>query len=157
MRFNIKKIAAIGTSILLGMTTMGLAAAVVPYPAPFVQHGTANVAIVYGTGTGVNLLDSVQAGNIEGNLQSYLNSSSSSPVTSGTGVTTSGQITPLFNPTANIWLNTSLTNAQSTYTSTNLPQLLGATTFSGNVQSTVTPYITFIGGGMTGALNNNSV
>ena len=48
---NFKKISAItGSALMLGMT-MGVAAAA-NYPAPFVSGGAANVAIVYGTGTG---------------------------------------------------------------------------------------------------------
>ena len=76
MRFNFKKIAAIGASVLLAGMTSGFAAAAA-FPAPFVQNGVANVAIVYGTGAGVSPLDVVQAGNIQSALQTYVGTTSS--------------------------------------------------------------------------------
>jgi len=67
MKFNIRKISAIGASILMAGLTMGTAMAA-NYPAPFVSGGSANVAIVHGSGTGVSVLDAVEAGNIQANL-----------------------------------------------------------------------------------------
>ena len=58
--------------------TMGTAMAA-NYPDPFVSGGTANAAIVYGTGSGVSTLDVVESGNIQTNL--------------ATGVTTGGTTT----------------------------------------------------------------
>jgi len=81
MKFNFKKICAIEASAILTGTTMGIADAA-NYPAPFVSGSTANVAIVYGTGTGVNSLDLVQAGNIQSNLQSKMTSTTTSTTTS---------------------------------------------------------------------------
>ena len=51
MKLNFKKISAIGASLLLTGMSIGLAAASA-YPAPFIEGGAANVAIVYGTGAG---------------------------------------------------------------------------------------------------------
>jgi hypothetical protein len=82
MRLNIKKISAIAASALMVGLSMGVAAAST-YPAPFVSGGSANVAIVYGTGSGVSSLDLVQAGNIQGNLQSYLTGTTSGATVSG--------------------------------------------------------------------------
>ncbi len=82
MIFNFKKISAIGASALLTGMTMGVAAAA-SYPQPFIVGGTANVAIVYGTGAGVSALDAVQAGNIQSNLQSFLPSGTTSTGASG--------------------------------------------------------------------------
>ena len=51
--------------MLLGLLMTGLSAGVVAaanYPAPFVESGVANAAIVHGTGTGVSALDAVEAG-----------------------------------------------------------------------------------------------
>ena len=71
-----KKVSAIaGSALMIGMT-MGVAAAA-NYPAPFVVGGTADVAIVYGTGEGVSSLDLVQAGNIQSNLQSFMSGTTS--------------------------------------------------------------------------------
>jgi hypothetical protein len=61
MKYNFKQIFALGTSaLLIGMTAMaGVGAA--NYPAPFVVSGNANVAVVYGTGSGVAATDQAQA------------------------------------------------------------------------------------------------
>jgi len=80
MKFNFKKISAIVASTLMAGMTLGVAAAA-SYPAPFIQGGTANVAIVYGTGAGVSSLDLVQAGNIQSNLQSRMGSTTSGSTT----------------------------------------------------------------------------
>jgi len=83
MKFNIRKISAIGASILMAGLTMGTAMAA-NYPAPFVSGGTANVAIVSGSGSGVSALDAVEAGNIQTNL--------------ATGVTSGGTVTVTGDP-----------------------------------------------------------
>jgi len=61
MKYNFKQIFALGTSaLLIGMTAMaGVGAA--NYPAPFVVSGHGNVAVVYGTGSGVSATDQAQA------------------------------------------------------------------------------------------------
>lgn len=66
---NFKKITAIATSVLMAGLTVGTAMAA-SYPAPFVEGGMADAAIVYGTGAGVSSLDMVQAGNIQTSLGS---------------------------------------------------------------------------------------
>jgi hypothetical protein len=71
MKFNFRKISAIAASALMTGMTLGVAAAA-NYPAPFVSGGVANVAVVYGTGTGVSSLDLVQAGNIQDSLGTYV-------------------------------------------------------------------------------------
>ncbi|KKK65090.1 hypothetical protein LCGC14_2977660, partial [marine sediment metagenome] len=81
--FNFKKIAAIGTSALMIGMSAGVAAAA-NYPAPFVVGGSADVAVVYGTGSGVSVLDAVEAGNLQSNLQSFMAG------TGGTAATTTG-------------------------------------------------------------------
>ena len=72
MKFNFRKIGAIATSALLTGMTMGMAAAA-NYPAPFVSSGSANVAVVYGSGAAST--DSVQAGNIQSDLAEYVTGS----------------------------------------------------------------------------------
>lgn len=59
MKLNFKKISAIGASALMTGMTMGVAAAA-SFPAPFVGESGADVAIVYGTGTGVSSTDFAQ-------------------------------------------------------------------------------------------------
>ena len=67
MKFNIRKISAIGASVLIAGLTLGTAMAA-NYPEPFVSGSTANAAIVYGTGSGVSDLDLVAANAIQGDL-----------------------------------------------------------------------------------------
>ncbi|MCL5018377.1 MAG: hypothetical protein M1416_01265, partial [Candidatus Pacearchaeota archaeon] len=62
--------------------TMGSAVAA-NYPQPFVAGGAADVAIVYGTGSGVSTLDLVQAGNIQSNLQAFMGASDGSTTVTG--------------------------------------------------------------------------
>jgi hypothetical protein len=83
-KFNFRKLTALAGSLLLTGATLGMAAAA-NYPAPFVSGGTANVAIVYGTGSGVSVLDAVEAGNLQTDLQSYMGSSSGSSGSTVTG------------------------------------------------------------------------
>ena len=150
MKYNFKQIAALGTSALLIGMTAGLAAAA-NYPSPFVVGGSANVAIVYGTGTGVSSLDLVQAGNIQSNLQSYMGG------TSGTSTTTSGEIMALDTSSTRIWLNTSLNTAKSTLTKTDLPTVLADYTFSGNTEAKLTANLKLVSGAAAGGANSGKV
>jgi hypothetical protein len=136
MKFNFRKISAIAASMLMTGMTVGVAAAA-NYPAPFVQGGVANVAIVYGTGSGVSALDLVQAGNIQSNLQSQMGTSGS-----GTSATTSGETVALFSGGTKVYINDSLNTVKSVLTKSDLPTVLGDDTFSGNVDATVTQQIT---------------
>ena len=145
---SFKKISAIGASALMVGLTMGTAAAA-NYPAPFVVGGAADVAVVYGTGSGVSVLDAVEAGNLQSNLQSFMGSGSSSSSTS-----TSGETTSLDTSATRIWLNTSLNTAKSTITKTDLPTTLGDSTFSGNVDATLTHTIK-LQSGVKGTSTNN--
>lgn len=77
-----RKITALAGSLLMAGVTVATAAAA-NYPAPFVDNGVADVAIVYGTGAGVSQLDEVQAGNIQSSL--------ASDVTGGTTTVTGGE------------------------------------------------------------------
>ena len=141
MRFNFKKIAAIGTSILLTGMTMGLAAAS-SYPGQFTAG---NTAVVYGANA--DPLDATQAQSIQASLG-----------TTGGNVSLSGEIVPLDGGTSSrIWLNTSLTTAKSIFTKTDLPTVLADSTFSGDVSSTVTQQITLGAGSSAGGDNSGKV
>jgi len=86
MKFNFKKIATVlGSALMIG-STMGLAAAA-SYPAPFVQSGAANVAVVVGSQAALS--DAVAASNIGSDLSTKL---AAQTATSGTssGATASG-------------------------------------------------------------------
>jgi hypothetical protein len=137
MRLNIKKISAIAASALMVGMTMGVAAAA-NYPNPFVVSGSANVAIVYGTGAGVSSLDLVQAGNIESNLQSYMGAGST---TSSTGASVNGEAAALFTSGTNLFLGTPLNSVYGTFTKAQLPNTLADAQFSGNVAATLTQSI----------------
>lgn len=148
---NFKKISAFGTTALMMGMTMGMAAAA-SYPAPFVSGGLADVAVVYGTGAGVSVLDAVEAGNLQSNLQSFMGASTSAGSTSTTGETVS-----LDTGSTRIWLNTSLNTAKSTITKTDMPTTLKDYTFSGNVDSKLTQTIKIGGGFTAGAENSGKV
>jgi len=128
MKFNFKKISAIGASLLLTGLTMGVAAAA-SYPEPFVSGGVADVAIVYGSAA---TLDVTPAGSIKEDLATHV---------SGGSVIT-GESADLVSGTTKIWLNTSLNTNGGTFTKSDLPNILGAYTFSGNVDSKITSTIT---------------
>ena len=151
MKFNFKKISAIAGSLLLTGLTMGTAMAA-NYPAPFVSGGTANVAIVYGTGSGVSSLDLIQAGNIQTDLQSYMGSSSG-----GTTPITNGEIVSLDTSSTRIWLNSSLNLAKSTLTKADLPTVLADTSFSGDVDATFTQTIKPLAGSTAGGEHSSKV
>ena len=151
MRFNFRKISALASSALMIGMTAGIAAAA-NYPAPFVVGGTADVAIVYGTGTGVSALDVVQAGNIQSSLQSFMTGT-----TGGASASTSGETVSLDTSADRLWLNTSLNSVKSTITKTDLPTVLADYTFSGDVTSKVTSAIKLQAGGATGVENSGKV
>ena len=76
MKINFRKISAVAASLIMTGMSAGFAAAA-NYPAPFVEAGVANVAIVSGSGTGVSALDAVEAGNIQANLNLGITSTTS--------------------------------------------------------------------------------
>jgi len=77
MKLNFRKISAIGASLLMTGMTLGVAAAVA-YPAPFIDGASSNVAIVYGTGEGASIVDGIQSGHIQADLQTRMGGSSGS-------------------------------------------------------------------------------
>ncbi|MDP2628498.1 MAG: hypothetical protein Q8P15_01215 [Nanoarchaeota archaeon] len=124
MRFNFKKIVALGTSALMTVSGIGFAAAA-NFPAPFVSGGSANVAIVYGTGTGVSSLDLVEASNIQANLQTFMTGTSggtSSSVEGGEGV--------IIQKSSDNWnIRDSMSSLVSTLDYEDLPTLLAKGTY----------------------------
>src|SRR3989344_2711107 len=128
---NFKKISAIaGSGLMLGMT-MGIAAAA-NYPAPFVAGGAADVAIVYGTGSGVSILDAVEAGSIQANLQSFMTGK-----TTTTG-SVSGEAVALFTGGTKLYINDSLNSIKNTIKDSDMPIALADQTFSGDVDAKIT-------------------
>ncbi|GBE19982.1 hypothetical protein BMS3Abin17_00713 [archaeon BMS3Abin17] len=135
MKFNFRKISAVLTSGLLAISSVGFAAAA-NYPSPFVVGGTADVAIVYGTGEGVSSLDIIQAGNIQSNLQSKMGSSAGT-----SGGTVTGEAAELFSSGTKLYINDSLNSVKTVLTKTELPTVLADESFSGNVDAKVTQTI----------------
>lgn len=125
MRFNFKKISAIAASTLMAGMSLSLAAATA-YPAPFISGGTANVAIVYGTGEGVSSLDLVQAGNIQSNLQSKMGTSV------GTSSSVSGEAKTLASGSDLLYLLDDLAENVATITKDDLPTVLADGDFVDN-------------------------
>jgi hypothetical protein len=119
MVFNFRKISAVLTSIAMIGASVGVAAAA-NYPAPFVSAGSANVAIVYGTGSGVNALDSIQAGYILSDLQSKMGSTSEGSSTSVSG----GEAVNLATSSQKLYFNSALNSAKTSITKNDLPTIL---------------------------------
>lgn len=86
MRFNFRKIASVLASATMVSSTVALAAAA-NYPAPFVQGGNADVAVVYGSTA--QATDLVAVADITSNLQAKLaaQTATSDGTTSGATVT----------------------------------------------------------------------
>jgi len=132
---NFKKISAIvGSGLMIGMT-MGAAAAA-NYPMPFVSGGAANVAIIYGTGSGVSILDAVEAGSIQSNLQSFMSTKGGTSIGS-----VSGEAAALFTGGTKIYINDTLNTVTSVLTKSNLPTVLESISFSGDVDATISQII----------------
>ncbi|MEK6894062.1 MAG: hypothetical protein AABX10_01215 [Nanoarchaeota archaeon] len=122
MKFNFRKItSAMASTAMLGLTVATAAAA--NFPAPFVQNGNADVAIVYG-----NSLDLSAVTDISTALSSALSSGSS-------GAPASTEAYELFTSSTPIQLNNSLSSVRSSVTDSNLPTVLGEVEFSGNVEA----------------------
>jgi hypothetical protein len=121
MKFNFKKISAVATSALMMGMTMGVAAAA-NYPAPFVEGNTANVAIVYGTGTGVSTLDMTQAQNIQTDLGDEIGPSISVSGDGASKILKSGSDL--------LYLNDDLGENIQTLTEDDLPDVLADGTFT---------------------------
>jgi len=125
MKFNFRKIAStIASTAILG-STVALAAAA-SFPAPFVQNGAADVAIVYG-----NSLDLVAVTDISTSLSSALASS-------GNAAGASNDAYPLFTSSTPLQLNNSLNSVKSSVSESNLPSVLSDQEFSGDVDVTET-------------------
>lgn len=122
MKFNFRKItSAIASTAMLGLTVATAAAA--NFPAPFVQNGNADVAIVYG-----NNLDLSAVTEISSALGSALAGGSS-------GAPASTDAYPLFTSSTPLQLNNSLNSVRTTVTESGLPTVLGDVDFSGNVDA----------------------
>ena len=133
MKFNFKKISAIGSSLLLAGMSVAMPIAAANYPAPFVVGGAADVAVVYGSKALPS--DIVESANIQSSLQSYMSG------TSGTGSTITGEAYALFTGSRKIYMNDSINTAKSSLTDSQLPTVLADSDFEGDVNADVTQTI----------------
>jgi len=117
MKFNFRKISAVIASGLMTVSAVGFAAAA-NFPAPFVVGGSADGAVVYGTGAGA--LDQTPANSI-GN---YL----SSKVTTGSGTPT-GDSVLIAKSSDNLNMGDTWGVYTSTIDNTDLPTLLAKGTY----------------------------
>ena len=136
MKINFRKISSVLASAVMLGSTVGIAAAAA-YPAPFVSGSSSDVALIYGTGTGVSDIDRVAALDISTNLNAALGTSS----TAGGAVTTTGETAPLFGGTK-LYVNDTLNIVKSVLSKGQLPILLADSTFSGDVDAKITNSIT---------------
>ena len=132
-KFNFRKISAVVASALMTGMTMGVAAAA-DYPAPFVSGGVANVAVVYGTGTGVSSLDLVQAGNIQTSLGTY--------VESGEVTVTGGEIFKLEKTSNKFNFNEALNGVYADLDDENMDFLADGTYDDGSIDEEFTQTVT---------------
>ena len=128
-----KKITAIAASVLMAGMTVGFAAAA-NYPAPFVDNGVADVAVVYGTGAGVSSLDQVQAGNIQKSLGTYVKST-------GTTTVEGGEVFMLDKSSNHFNYNDALNSVYSSLDSENMDFLADGTYDDGSIDETYTQEI----------------
>ena len=102
---------------MTGMT-LGVAAAVA-YPAPFIDGANSNVAIVYGTGEGASIVDGIQSGHIQADLQTRIGG------TSGSSDSVIGGDSYKFEKTSTMFhLGDGYTTIKSTLDKDELPTLL---------------------------------
>jgi len=121
MRFNFKQIASVLASIAMVGSTIGIAAAA-NYPAPFVQNGAADVAVIVGASSLGS--DSVGAANIAGDLSTKLAIQTASSGTTSS-VTTGGAESVLITGPTKLNIGKNLTQSKTVaITSSDLPTLL---------------------------------
>jgi len=124
MRFNFRKIASVIASAVMLGSTAGMAAAA-NYPAPYVQGGIADVAIVVGANAAAS--DSVAASDISSDLADVY----SSQTATGGEVTTSGGDSVKIEKSSNkLNINEPLTDVRSTkITDNDMPNFLADGTY----------------------------
>lgn len=138
MKFNFRKIASAAASTVLIGSTVALAAAA-SYPAPFVQNGNADVAIVYGSGAASS--DLVAATDIATNLNSAFVSQGGGSASTPTG----GDFVKLERASTKFQLGNGIIDVVSaTVTDSDLPELLadGVYLDSGNNEKDYTQKLT---------------
>ena len=76
MKFNFKKVSALGSSLIVAGMSIVTPITAANYPAPFVTNGNLSpTSIVWGSGTGVSIVDNQKAITIQQDLLSQVTSS----------------------------------------------------------------------------------
>jgi hypothetical protein len=131
--FKFKQIASVLAGTVLASSTIAIAAAA-NYPSPFVDGGSADVAIVYGSGTGA-VNDLLAVLDINNDLSDTLaRNTASGGSTSSASIT--GEAYALFTSSKKIYLNDSIDKSRSTVSSSDLPVALKSGSFEGDVTAT---------------------
>lgn len=125
--FNFKKIASVLASVVMLSSTIGFAAAA-KYPEPFVKGGTADSAVIWGANAAMT--DLTAAIDLQQSLGALVKTGTT---TTGAGIV--GEAAPLFTGGTKLYINDSLNSIKSVVTKADLPQILKAGSFSGNVDA----------------------
>lgn len=136
MRFSFKKIGSVLASTAMLSSTVALAAAA-NFPAPFVQNGMADVAIVHG-GANAAYTDLVAVTDVSSFLSTQLAKQTAKTGSSTSTASTEGETVPIFTSGTKLYINDILNTVKSVITETELPTILADGTFSGNVEATYT-------------------
>jgi len=148
MKRNFKQIFAVATSALLVGMTAGVAAAA-NYPAPFVSSGVGDFAVVHGASPPAAATDVSEATSVANQLLGL--------ATGGTASALGDNAVSLDSSSTRIYLNTSLNVAKSTFTKTDMADILADFTFSGDVDSKITSTLNVYAGDTAGVANGNNV
>jgi len=132
MKINLRKIASVLTSTVMLGSTVAMAAAA-NYPAPFVQGGAADVAVVYGANAAIT--DVAAVVDITADLQAKLAAQTATTGGASTGTVT-GEAYALFTSSSPLLLNKTLNSVKESVTSSDLPIVLAEGTFEGDVSAT---------------------
>ena len=131
MKFNFKKIASVLSSVVMVGSTVALAAAA-NFPAPFVQNGAGDVAIVYGTNSAATT-DLVAVADIQTALSEELAKQTATAGSASSATASGGDSYKLEKTSTKFQVGNNITDVvSSSVTDDNLPTLLADGTFTDN-------------------------
>jgi len=129
MKFNFRKIASVLASTIMLSSTVALAAAA-NYPAPFVQAGAADVAVVYGASAAQT--DMVAATDIVTSLQSALAAQTASKTTTESSTVSGGDFVKLERKNDKFNLGNNMSDFYSSLDDGELSKVLASGTYMNN-------------------------
>lgn len=135
MKFNFRKITSVLASALMLGSTAGFAAAAMNYPAPFVQGGNSDVALVIGGSAARS--DYLAAIRLGESLQAEL-AKQTATTGSGSGASATGENINLATSSQKLYFNSSLNAARSTISKSELKTLLADGTVTDDSGTTYT-------------------